>query len=82
MTVNRLENPAADALRALKEKRYEQALESFLETDTALKNDKDLRLLLQITQLLVAVKSEIATVEPDNELLIEEVFSGGQTDYS
>jgi len=82
MTVNRLENQATTALRALKEKRYEQALESFLQADTELNNDQYLRLLREITQLLVTVKSEIASFEPDNELLIEEVFSSGKTDYS
>ena len=70
------------ALAALGEKRYPEALRFFDRAADHFEQNREFKLLHETTRLLVAVKSEIHRLDPDDTLVIEEVFSQGLTDLT
>ncbi len=70
------------ALQALKEKRYQRAVEYFDRAAEFFAGNREFGLLRETTRLLVELKKEIAAAElRDNDtLVIEEAFADGQED--
>ena len=65
------------ALLGLKNKDYGLAAEEFDRAEPYFRRDAEFSLLRETTRLLVTVKDELARLEKDGELLIEEVFTDG-----
>ncbi len=68
------------ALTALRDKRYAEALAQFDKAAPFFEQNQDFVLLREATRLLLAVKSELRQLDPDDTLIIEEVFSSGLID--
>ncbi len=66
------------ALQALKQKQYRQAVDQFERAVSFFDANKEFHLLHETTRLLVAVQEELAALENEDTLIIEEVFSDGQ----
>ena len=65
------------ALLALKRKDYLSASEYFRQAAPYFKENKEFNLYSETTKLLVAVKRELGTLEHDDKLEIEEIFTNG-----
>jgi phage terminase large subunit-like protein len=77
--LNRFEKAYCLALEALRRKEYLVAADHFEQAASQFANAKEFALLSETTRTLVAVQTELATLETDDsEIEIEEVFSNGQ----
>jgi hypothetical protein len=65
------------ALMALKRKDFMAASEYFNQAAPYFKSDKEFNLYYETTRLLVEVKKELGTLEVDDKLEIEEIFTNG-----
>ena len=65
------------ALLALKNKEYANALISFEKAAPYFSTNKEFTLYYETTRLLVEVKRNIGTLEIDEKLEIEEIFTHG-----
>jgi len=65
------------ALTAVRRKDYQEAAEQFEKASGFFRNDQEFRLLSETNRLLLVVKGELARLEKDSELQIEEVFTDG-----
>ena len=70
------------ALSALRDKRYVEAAQLFDKAADHFENNQEFMLLRETNRLLLAVKQEIQRLEPDDSLVIEQVFSDGLTELS
>ncbi|RKX28220.1 MAG: hypothetical protein DRP47_04880 [Candidatus Zixiibacteriota bacterium] len=66
------------ALLALKRKDYRTASDHFDRAASGFKTDREFNLYRETTRLLLAVKREIAVLEKEDKLEIEEAFPNGQ----
>ncbi|RME27323.1 MAG: hypothetical protein D6800_05230 [Candidatus Zixiibacteriota bacterium] len=74
---DRAEKAYCLALQALKDKDYRTALTHLTTAEPRFRQDKDFRLLLETTRLLVAVKQKLSGRDGVEELNVTEVFSDG-----
>ena len=65
------------ALLALKNKEYVHALKSFEQAAPYFPHDKEFTLYFETTRLLIEVKSKLGTLEIDDKIEIEEIFTHG-----
>ena len=65
------------ALEALRRKEYRLATEHFDKAVPQFEKDGEFILLRETNRLLVSVATELARLEEDNELQIEEIFTDG-----
>lgn len=65
------------ALLALKNKEYSNALSFFEKAAPYFSNNKEFTLYFETTRLLVEVKSKLGTLQVDDKLEIEEIFTHG-----
>ena len=65
------------ALLALKNKEYFKAFRNFEKAAPYFTTDKEFKLYFETTRLLVEVKTKLGTIEIDDTLEIEEIFTHG-----
>jgi hypothetical protein len=77
--MNRLKPESAhlEALDALKRKDYSAASSFFKMSENQFADRLDFRILNEVTDLLLAVKEEIAEIEKE-EFIVEEIYNNGQ----
>ena len=75
--LNPSEKAYCQALLALRRKEYQHAAEQFETAVPFFRKDEEFNLLRETTRLLLTVKEELARLEKQNELQIEEVFTDG-----
>jgi len=66
-----------EALDALKRKDYRAASAFFKSAENQFADRLDFRILNEVTDLLIAVKEEIAEIEKE-EFIVEEIYNHGQ----
>ena len=65
------------ALLALQNKEYMQAFNYFEKAAPYFENNKEFTLYFETTRLLIEVKRKLGTLEVDDKLEIEEIFTHG-----
>lgn len=75
--LNPSEKAYCQALLALRRKEYQRAAEQFEKAVPFFRKDEEFNLFRETTRLLLTVKEELARLEKQNELQIEEVFTDG-----